>query len=317
MIDINLTLDKVWKREREDTYFSSKEFFFSGEEWVVSALKFTPDGKKLLIGNNKVYVVDIHKKIMLHSFSVRYGSCLLDCSTDGKIIAFGDCQGGEVFIADIHTGECLLKVKDTGIERVFSIHFSSDNHKIITGEIGQARVWNASTGELFLCLEEESWIKNAVFSTKDNTILTGSEAGNINIWDANNGKLLRSFQDKTSSIFHFHRNGPHVYSFLDKGDWGLHIFDINKESKICIHSAHTEIIQAICFNHQGNCFASGASDKSVKIWNTFTGELLYTFDNLASRVSSLAFSPDDTTIAIGFQSGVVKLQKIHCTQPIR
>lgn len=77
---------------------------------------------------------------------------------------------------------------------------------------------------------------------------------------------------------------------------------------------HGNSITAIAVSPDGQLLASGSSDRSVKIWDLMTGELLHTFegrgfwmgDGHRDRISGLTFSPDNYSIFSSSDDGTVK-----------
>ncbi|WP_052334329.1 WD40 domain-containing protein [Kamptonema formosum] len=81
----------------------------------------------------------------------------------------------------------------------------------------------------------------------------------------------------------------------------------------CAHtiSGHSDIIRTVAISPDGKTLATGSFDKTVKLWNLDTGELIDTIAGHSNPIRSVAFSPDGKTLAsactIVFQDGTIKL----------
>ena len=62
---------------------------------------------------------------------------------------------------------------------------------------------------------------------------------------------------------------------------------------------HTDAITAIAFSHDGSMLASASRDKSVRLWNLKTGEVLRTVAGAVGQLSCVAFSANGKRLAIG------------------
>ena len=60
---------------------------------------------------------------------------------------------------------------------------------------------------------------------------------------------------------------------------------------------HTDWVTALAFSPDGQTLASSSLDRTIKLWNLTTGELLQTFQ--AGRMTCLQFSPDGQTLVAG------------------
>jgi tetratricopeptide (TPR) repeat protein len=60
---------------------------------------------------------------------------------------------------------------------------------------------------------------------------------------------------------------------------------------------HTERVNSVAWNHAGSKILSGSADKTVKIWDGMTGELLNTLEGHSGYVAAVAWNHDDSRIA--------------------
>ena len=63
------------------------------------------------------------------------------------------------------------------------------------------------------------------------------------------------------------------------------------------HSA--AVVGSVAFSPDGTHLLSGSPDKTLKLWDAATGELIRTFEGHAGGVTSVAFSPDGTRLLSG------------------
>jgi CRISPR-associated protein Csx3 len=77
---------------------------------------------------------------------------------------------------------------------------------------------------------------------------------------------------------------------------------------------HSDTVQSVAVSPDGKVIASGSLDKTIKLWNLTTGQLLATLKGHSSVVLSLAFSPDGQILAsasnMAVQDGNIKLWNV-------
>ncbi len=73
------------------------------------------------------------------------------------------------------------------------------------------------------------------------------------------------------------------------------------------YRGHTDRVNAIAWSPDGTYVASGSGDKTVQVWNTFTGDQVYTYCGHSDTVNSVAWSPDGTRIASASSDSTVQV----------
>jgi WD40 repeat protein len=62
---------------------------------------------------------------------------------------------------------------------------------------------------------------------------------------------------------------------------------------------HIGWVLSVAFSPDGSRLASGSSDRTIKVWDTASGQELRTLKGHSSQVQSVAFSPDGSRLASG------------------
>lgn len=77
----------------------------------------------------------------------------------------------------------------------------------------------------------------------------------------------------------------------------------------CVHTltGHSHWVLSVAISPQGKTFATGSSDKTIKLWDLATGKLLGTLTGHSQWVRAVAFSPDGKTLASGSDDKTVKI----------
>ncbi|HEY9608014.1 serine/threonine-protein kinase [Allocoleopsis sp.] len=75
-------------------------------------------------------------------------------------------------------------------------------------------------------------------------------------------------------------------------------------------------VNSVAISPNGQFLASGYEDKTVRLWNLETGEVISTLMGHAQGVKSVAFSPDGTMLATGSDDQTIKLWNVSNGQEI-
>jgi len=90
----------------------------------------------------------------------------------------------------------------------------------------------------------------------------------------------------------------------------------------CVYTlpGHSSFVNSLAISPDGKILASGSWDKTIKIWNLETGELISTLTGHSDRVNSVAISSDGQMLASGSSDETIKFWDLHsgellCTFP--
>ena len=62
-------------------------------------------------------------------------------------------------------------------------------------------------------------------------------------------------------------------------------------------SGHTRRVSSVCFSPDGRRCLSGSLDRTVRLWDVASGQMIRSFDGHTTDVNGVAFSGDGRTVA--------------------
>ena len=195
-------------------------------------------------------------------------------SCDGQTLATGGSDG-RIYLWHV-TGVPGLVLAGHSSD-VTAIAFSPDGRTLASGG-GDGRIclWSLPLGELHQILDATSgFVRALAFSADDQTLASSHWDHTVRVWDLSTGQLRHTLV------------------------------------------GHTHVIQSLAFSpgrpaagahwtHPGaHILASGGSDQTVRVWDTQTGQPLYTLRGHYQALNALALSPDGNKIvAVGYDQVV-------------
>lgn len=231
----------------------------------VISIKFSPDGTKLLsvADDHTGYVWDVNSGSRLCSLPLL--PSFVVWSPDGARILHGSYDNtARVWCTE--TGAELLTLRGHN-QLVTGACFSPNGERIVTCSGLTVRVWGAFTGkELFSFNGHTEYITKVCYSPDGKRILTGSHDGSVKVWDAATGQELLALKGHTSQI---------------------------------LSVAWSPDGKRILTNSGGYTDLGGRLPGEAKVWDSETGQEVYSIKDYKDGIFSVEFSPDGKRILTG------------------
>ncbi len=96
---------------------------------------------------------------------------------------------------------------------------------------------------------------------------------------------------------------------------GIWMYSVATGDELALLTGHTAQIHELVFSPDGNILASTGNDRTLRLWDTDTGQQLMVLSDGRNLSEPLAFSPDGTTIA-GGQTDTIQIWNVATGDPL-
>ena len=281
---------------------------FTGHEYFITALAFSPDGKTLASGSASIIRLwDIESGKEMHAFTERSGLVTsIAFSPDSKMLA-GSSYDRTFHLWDMETRQVLHEFRGHN-GSVNSIAFSPDGETIASGSSDRTfRLWDVETG-----VQRRSYRRHTEevygisFSPDGRTLASRSADGTIRLTRVSDGDTQHVLTGHTQFIRSMAFSPDSLTLASGSRDGTIRLWDVYSGRTRFTITGHIDYVFRIAYSPDGKSIVSGGQDGPIYLWDVDTGTLRHILTGYTSYISSLAFSPDSKTIASS-GSGTVRL----------
>jgi WD40 repeat protein len=219
--------------------------------------------------------------------------------------------GGEDSLARLWTatGEPMRSLAGHA-EYVTSVAVAPDSVTLASASYDKTiRLWNAADGKTVRVLKgHTSWVNSVAFSPDGRRLLSASYDRTARLWDVSSGReigVLGQFEtDATTTAWA--PDGKTLAVGLSAGGQ-VHLLGPDGSSLRVLPGDGGDQVTGLSFSRDGALLAvSYYQGEAARLWRVADGALLATLTG-ARDLFDIAFSPDDTLIAVGSGQGTVTL----------
>ena len=293
---------------------------FTGHTNRVSAVAFSPDGRRLASGSDdasvKIWDAEAGQEILTlkgHAASV----ISIAFSPDGRRLASASADAS-VKLWDVETG-VLLRTFNGHASGVFCVVFSPDGHQLVSASADTTlKLWDVENDTAIRTFSGNVFgVESVAFSPDGRRFVSGGADSTVRLWDAESGEQLRMFKGHAWNVgtVAFSPDGRRLAT--GSSDRLLKLWDLETGEEIRTFTGHASFVTSVAFSPDGRQLASAGGDRTLKLWNTATGEQIRTFKGHSWVVRGVAFKPDGRQLASASWDQTLKLWDVTTVADFR
>lgn len=188
------------------------------------------------------------------------------------------------------------------------LRYSGDgSHIYSAGADGTLKIWLEKHLTLVRTVPLDFGPATALAVNADSA-LTGHTGGQIALWDITTGHKRASYHRNEADVWSLAFVGDGSRFLAATHDWKVTLWDASRETApLHVFDGHENAVQALAYAPASALVASGSADKSVKLWNLSTLDLVRTYHGARDFITSVALSPDGKLIAAASLDGIIRV----------
>lgn len=283
---------------------------FVPDKGYIYDFKYRPDGDLITVFKsgyeNTFYVHNVTNRFTLLKDTVDENSSLsnfnLTLDEEGKYLAIL-YKNSKLEIIEIQNGESKFSLNFPKYHSVLRIGFSNDGKYIATTEASdqsnyEIKIRNLNSGKIlhaFPCNKASRKEFDFRFHPDGNSIATSLPEGGIAYYNLTTSKQIWKLErEEGIEGFTFTNDGKYLAFWTE---FSIQFIDINT-GKVSINPGwHDDYVNAVTHSPDGKFIITASDDKTAKIWDASSLELIHTIDGHQDAVEAAIYSPNGKHIA--------------------
>ncbi|KAG0071601.1 hypothetical protein BGZ89_010107 [Linnemannia elongata] len=268
----------------------------------VKSVAYSPDGYQIASGSEDktVRLWDVHTGEAIHSLVGHMGPVLsVAYSPDGRQVASG---GDDMALRlwDPHSGDLYDTLSGHSFKDVCGVAYAPTSNYIASGDDGgYIRLWKAGTTLKFATPRQKVTLFTS-FSAYGRWMTKRYSDNTVRILETLTGvSLVVSMQLAASPFQRLFASSSGSIVAAIHSRFTVRIWNVEGETGQVVHvlKGHTGTVKNLAFSYDDRLLVSASVDRTLRVWDTVTGEAVCVLEGLNESVNSITFSPSGHQVA--------------------